>query len=100
MPPCRSYGKYMFFIDLGDFGALGVTLGDLGVTWGAPDALMLSIIRKYSFLFYYFYRSALHTLFRGPFSLLEIQHNLSMLASCDLRDALLMILGVTWGVPG
>ena len=90
----------MFFIDLGDFGALGVTLGDLGVTWGAPDALMLSIIRKYSFLFYYFYRSALHTLFRGPISLLEIQHNLSMLASCDLRDALLMILGVTWGVPG
>ena len=35
------------FIDLGDFGTLGVTLGDLGVTWGAPDALMLSIIRNY-----------------------------------------------------
>jgi hypothetical protein len=43
----------LFLLDLGDFGALGVTLGDLGVTWGAPDALMLSIIRKYLFLFYF-----------------------------------------------
>ena len=93
-------GNICFFLDLGDFGALGVTLGELGVTWGAPDALMLSIIRNDSFLFCFVYRSALHTLFRGPISLLEIQHNLSMLASCDLRDALLMILGVTWGVPG
>ena len=42
-----SCGKYLFLLDLGDFGALGVTLGDLGVTWGAPDALMLSIIRNY-----------------------------------------------------
>ena len=49
--PVGPMGNIYLFIDLGDFGALGVTLGDLGVTWGAPDALMLSIIRKYSFLF-------------------------------------------------
>ena len=68
---------------------------------GAPQTpQMPSIVGKNVFLFCFCIDRHFHMLFRGPISPLEIHHNWSMLASSELRGALLMILGVTWGGPG
>ena len=68
---------------------------------GAPQTpQMPSIVDKNVVLFCFCIDRHFHMLFRGSISPFEIHHYLSMLASSDLRGALLMILGVTWGVPG